>query len=100
MLFATLLKQKNLSNNQLYNNFKKNLCNKVYNMHKKDFENEYINMYVNKKQLRISTSTYCKYCKGTGWIIWRASNNVFDSKTNKSLEPIFSYSLCFKCNKF
>jgi hypothetical protein len=97
---TSLLKQTNLSNNQIFNNFKKTLCNKVNNMRKNDFENEYINMYINKKQLRIATATCCKYCKGTGWIIWRTNNNLCDLKTNKLLKPLFSYSLCFKCNNF
>lgn len=74
MLFNKLLKQSYLTNT----------------IYKNDFKNEYINMYINKKQLKITNLPCCKYCKGTGWIIW---------KTNKILEPIFSYSLCYKCNK-
>jgi hypothetical protein len=93
MLFVRLLKHKNL-----LNNFKKNLYNKANTLNKNDFENEYINMYINQKQLKITNSTCCKYCKGTGWIIWKTNNNLHDF--NKSLEPATTYSLCFKCNKF
>ena len=96
--FTSLLKQKNLLHNQLHNNLKKNLYNKVNNMLENDFKNEYIN----KKQLKItnstSTSTCCKYCKGTGWIIWKTNNNLYELKTNKLLAPTLSYSLCFKCS--
>ena len=74
MLISKLLKQNFLANTICKNNFK----------------NEYVNMYINKKQLKITNLTCCKYCKGTGWIMW---------KTNTTLEPIFSYSLCYKCNK-
>ena len=98
MLFTTLLKQKILSNkifsnNLIYNNFKKNLFTNVNRSHKGNFENEYIN----KKQLKITNSTCCKYCKGTGWIIWETNNNLYDLKSNKSLVPLISYSLCYKC---
>jgi len=88
-----LLKQKNLLTNQIYNNFQKNLYNKVNTMYKNDCEIEYIN----KKQLKITNTTCCKYCKGTGWIIWKTNNNFYELKTNKSLIPIVSYSLCYKC---
>jgi hypothetical protein len=98
MLFVTLTKQKYLLTNQICNNFKKNLYNKVNTMYKNDFENQYINMYINKKQLKITNSTCCKYCKGTGWIIWKTNNNLHELKTNNSLESSISYSLCFKCN--
>ena len=101
MLFATLLKQKILSNkilsnNLIYNNFKKNLFTNVNRSHKGNFENEYINKK-KLKQLKITNSTCCKYCKGTGWIIWETNNNLYDLKSNKSLVPLFSYSLCYKC---
>lgn len=100
MLFATLLKQKYLFNNQIYNNFKKHLYNKVNPMYSidftNDFENEYINIYINKKQLKITNSTCCKYCKGTGWIIWKTNKNLHE--LNKLSEQVFSYSLCYKCN--
>jgi hypothetical protein len=66
-------------------------------MCKNDFKNEYINNYIYKKQLQISNATCCKYCKGTGWIIWK-TNNLYTLKTNKSFVPMFSYSLCYKCN--
>lgn len=93
MLFATLLKQKILSNNLIYNNFKKNLFTNVNTIHRDNFEYEYIN----KKQLKISNSTCCKYCKGTGWIIWETNNNLYDLKSKNSLVPLISYSLCYKC---
>ena len=69
-------------------------------MYKNDvtYVNEYVNEYVNKKQLKITNATCCKYCKGTGWIIWKTKNNLYELKTNKSLIPVFSYSLCYKCN--
>jgi hypothetical protein len=101
MLYASLLNQKYLLNNIIYNNFKKNLYTKINAMYKNDFKNdfknEYINMYIYKKQLKINNATCCKYCKGTGWIIWK-TNNLYTLKTNSSLVPIFSYSLCYKCN--
>ena len=100
MLLVILTKQKYLLTNQISNNFKKNLYNKVNTMYKNDFENQYINMYINKKQLKMNNSACCKYCKGTGWIIWKTNNNLYELKTNKSLEPAFSYSLCYKCNNF
>ena len=97
MLFTTLLKHKFLANNLIYNNFKKNLFTNVNTnvnrSHKSNFENEYIN----KKQLKITNSTCCKYCKGTGWIIWETNNNLYDLKSKKSLVPLISYSLCYKC---
>ena len=96
MLFVTLTKQKYLLTNQICNNFKKNLYNKVNTMYKNDFANQYINMYINKKQLKITNSTCCKYCKGTGWIIWKTNNNLYDLKLNKSSASIYSYSLCYK----
>lgn len=106
MLFVTLIKQKYLLNNQIVNNFKKNLYNKVNTMYKNEvdygynnnYENKYVNEYVNKKQLKITNATCCKYCKGTGWIIWKTKNNLYEVKTSKSLVPVFSYSLCYKCN--
>lgn len=95
MLFARLLKQKCLLNSQSYNNFKKNLYNKVNPVYSidftNDFKNEFINIYINKKQLKITNSTCCKYCKGTGWIIWKTNKNLHE------LDPMFSYSLCYKC---
>jgi hypothetical protein len=97
MLYATLLNQKYLLNNIIYNNFKKNLYTKVNTICKNDFKNEYINNYIYKKQLQISNATCCKYCKGTGWIIWK-TNNLYTLKTNKSFVPMFSYSVCYKCN--
>jgi hypothetical protein len=100
MLLITLTKQKYLLTNQIFNNFRKNLCNKVNTMYKNDFENHFINMYINKKHLKITNSTCCKYCKGTGWIIWKTNNNLYELKTNKSFVPAFSYSLCYKCNNF
>ena len=101
MLYATLLKYKYL----LTNDFKKTLYTKANTMYKSEYKNEYkneytneyVNKYVNKKQLQITKATCCKYCKGTGWIIWK-TNNLCDLKTNKSLVPTFSYSLCYKCN--
>lgn len=93
MLFASLLKHKILSNNLIYNNFKKNLFTNVNSIHRGNFENEYIN----KKQLKICNSIHCKYCKGTGWIIWETNNNLYDLKSKKSLVPLISYSLCYKC---
>jgi hypothetical protein len=106
MLFVTLIKQKYLLNNQIVNNFKKNLYNKVNTMYKNEvdygynnkYENKYVNEYINKKQLKITNATCCKYCKGTGWIIWKTKNNLYEVKTSKSLVPVFSYSLCYKCN--
>ena len=97
MLYASLLNQKYFINNIIYKNFKKNLFTKVNTMYKNDYINEYINEYINKKQLQITTATCCKYCKGTGWIIWK-TNNLHTLKTNKSLVPMFSYSVCYKCN--
>jgi hypothetical protein len=101
MLYTSLLNQKYLLNNIIYNNFKKNLFTKVNtickNDFKNDFKNEYINDYIYKKQLKITNATCCKYCKGTGWIIWK-TNNLYTLKTNKSFIPMFSYSLCYKCN--
>lgn len=97
MLYASLLNQKCFITNIIYKNFKKNLFTKVNTMYKNDFKNEYINDYINKKQLQITNVTCCKYCKGTGWIIWK-TNNLHSLKTNKSLVPMFSYSLCYKCN--
>jgi len=85
-MLVVALKRVNLSNN---------LCANV-NSIKSNFENEYINMYIIKKQLKISNTTCCKYCKGTGWIIWK-TNNLYDLKSNKLFVPIFSSSLCFKC---
>lgn len=99
MLYTYLLNQKYLLNNIIYNNFKKNLFTICKNDFKNDFKNEYINMYIYKKQLKITNATCCKYCKGTGWIIWK-TNNLYDLKTNKSFAPTFSYSLCYKCNNF
>ena len=95
MLYASLLKYKYL----LTNDFKKTLYTKVNTMYKNEYTNEYVNIYVNKKHLNITNATCCKYCKGTGWIIWK-TNNLCDLKTNKSLVPTFSYSLCYKCNDF
>jgi hypothetical protein len=97
MLYTSLLNQKYLLNNIIYNNFKKNLFTKVNIMCKNDFKNEYINNFIYKKQLQITNANCCKYCKGTGWIIWR-TNNLYTLKTNKSFVPMFSYSLCYKCN--
>ena len=100
MLLVALLKHVYLSNNPIYNSFKKNLYTNVNSIHISNFENEYINMYINKKQLKISNSTCCKYCKGTGLIIWKTNNNLYDLKSNKSnklLVPLVSYSLCYKC---
>ena len=97
MLLVALLKHVYLSNNLIHNSLKKNLFTNVNSIHKSNFENEYINMYINKKQLKISNSTCCKYCKGTGWIIWKTNNNLYDLKSNKLLVPLFSYSLCYKC---
>ena len=101
MLYASLLNQKCFITNIIYKNFKKNLFTKVNsifkNDFKNDFKNEYINEYINKKQLKITNATCCKYCKGTGWIIWK-TNNLHTLKTNKSVVPMFSYSLCYKCN--
>ena len=97
MLPVALLKHVYLSNNLIHNSLKKNLFTNVNSIHKSNFENEYITMYINKKQLKISNSTCCKYCKGTGWIIWKTNNNLYDLKSNKLLVPLFSYSLCYKC---
>ena len=100
MLLVALLKHVYLSNNPIYNSFKKNLYTNVNSIHISNFENEYINMYINKKQLKISNSTCCKYCKGTGLIIWKTNNNLYDLKSNNSnklLVPLVSYSLCYKC---
>ena len=97
MLLVAVLKHNYLSNNLIHNSLKKNICSNVNKIHKSNFENEYINMYINKKQLKISNSTCCKYCKGTGWIIWKTKNNSYDLKSNKLLVPLFSYSLCYKC---
>ena len=94
-MLVIALKRVNLSKNIIYNSLKKNLCTNV-NSIKSNFENEYINMYIIKKQLKISNTTCCKYCKGTGWIIWK-TNNLYDLKSNKLFVPLFSYSLCFKC---
>ena len=102
-MLVIALKRVNLSKNIIYNSLKKNLCANV-NSIKSNFENEYINMYIIKKQLKISNTTCCKYCKGTGWIIWKTNNlydlktnNLYDLKSNKLFVPLFSYSLCFKC---
>jgi hypothetical protein len=101
MLYASFLNQKCFITNIIYKNFKKNLFTKVNTMYKNDFKNdfknEYINEYINKKQLKITNATCCKYCKGTGWIIWK-TNNLHTLKTSKSVVPMFSYSLCYKCN--
>jgi hypothetical protein len=99
MLYASLLNQKYFINNIIYKNFKKNLFTKVNTMYINEYKNEYINNYINKKQLKITNATCCKYCKGTGWIIWK-TNNLHTLKTNSSLVPMFSYSLCYKCNNF
>jgi len=93
MLYASLLKHKFLVNKFL----SKNLFTNVNTIHKSNFENVYINMFINKKQLKITNSTCCKYCKGTGWIIWETNNNLYELKSNKSLVPLISYSLCYKC---
>ena len=97
MLFASLLKHNYLLNNRFNNNFKKNLYSIVNAVHKSDFDNEYVNIYINKNQLKTVNSTCCKYCKGTGWIIWKTNNNLYDLKLNKSSASIYSYSLCYKC---
>ena len=93
MLFASLLKHNYLLNNKIYN-FKKNMCSIVNVCHKSDLKN----IYINKKQLKMINSTCCKYCKGTGWIIWK-TNNLYDLKLSKSSLPLYSYSysLCYKC---
>jgi len=62
------------------NNFY-NIIEPHYKCYDKDYNNDY-----KKKQEKQHNSSFCKLCKGTGWISWTTRNN-----------QLLRYTQCHQC---